>query len=185
MGHMIPPDFPCLLIAAASPFNFGPYKGVNTAEYIVHHLCRGRVSEEAMKQSAARLVFKQDAFRLGLFQSDSPWVQSWVKFFEDQWRLGYLSVGDFVSFGVRFFVNARPSSIRMSYSSLSKQRSESCGSALPVGVNGGCQACVRFLFSSSFPTSLLRKPLPSCSVEVAHLGVVISACVAGASSNIP
>merc|ERR1712087_690760 len=57
-----------------------------------HHLCRGRVSEEAMKQSAARLVFKQDAFRLGLFQSDSPWAQSWVKFFEDQWRLGYLSV---------------------------------------------------------------------------------------------
>merc|ERR1712157_431502 len=63
--HMIPPDFPCLLIAGGSWFNFGPYRAVNTAEYIVHHFCRGRVSEEDMKRSAARLVSKQGAFLRG------------------------------------------------------------------------------------------------------------------------
>merc|ERR1712190_319772 len=110
--HMIPPDFPCLLIAGGSWFNFGPYRAVNTAEYIVHHFCRERVSEEDMKRSAARLVSKQDAFRLAFFRNDSCWVQDWLMFFEE----------------------TRPSSVRFSYSALSKQRSDTCGSALPAGV---------------------------------------------------
>merc|ERR1712157_616870 len=57
---------------------------------------------------------------------------------------GYVSVGDFCLFVLRFLVENRPCSIRMSYSGLSKQRSESCGSALSVGANGGCWASASF-----------------------------------------
>merc|ERR1712066_891846 len=98
---------PCLMVPAASIFNLGPWRCVSAAKYIIHHFSRGRLEEGAMQQAAEKLRHKQDVVHIGLFRSDVCFCEQRMRFYEDQWRLGYMTVFEFLRHGFGVFVLGR------------------------------------------------------------------------------